>query len=323
MNIVEMKNFKNLNATVNGQYFLRDIKKVVNGKTYLTLSISDVTGEIGGKVWSGYLRDEYMEYKNSVVIIQGTVAAYNGETHVNITSMTKSDMELVNLGDFFPSENSPEKYYEAFVNQAKSYLKKSHFIDLFDKFFIENDSLARKLQTLQGGVKLHHATVGGWIKHTYYVLSHCVHAAKMYNSDIGISAMHKNFDVELLVLGAAMHDIGKMLSYELPPINERTTEDKLLGHIISGTSIISRVIAKIKDFPKEDELKLLHIVASSHGEIATSPVTPMCVEAAIVSVADLLDSKVDSINKLIKNDPDENSDFTKHDYVFGRSFYKK
>ena len=130
--------------------------------------------------------------------------------------------------------------------------------------------------------KGHHGYIGGYAKHILGVmrLSHYI-AGTVPESIV---------DKDLVVAGSFLHDIGKFDAYSGL---SHTMEGRLLGHIVPGVARLSRVL----DGSGVDDTTaafLAHIVTSHHStKDWGSPVPPSCIEAEIVSHADLADSHIE------------------------------
>jgi 3'-5' exoribonuclease len=102
-------------------------------------------------------------------------------------------------------------------------------------------------------------------------------------------------NVDLVVTGALLHDVGKVDSYEVGPGGFTFTPcGLLLGHVVLGTLMLERRVAATRG-PVCSEGQLLdiqHLILSHHGarELG-SPVEPMTTEAEIVHWADEASAK--------------------------------
>jgi 3'-5' exoribonuclease len=84
----------------------------------------------------------------------------------------------------------------------------------------------------------------------------------------------------------------------------------LLGHIIQGSQLITRMADKLaaagKPVPQQILDNLLHIVISHHGVPEFGAVkVPATPEAYMVHYIDNLDAKMNQTTALIENDPGE------------------
>ena len=79
-----------------------------------------------------------------------------------------------------------------------------------------------------------------------------------------------------------------------------TDDGRLLGHIVIADKIITDSIAGIDDFPSEKAKLIRHLVLSHQGEYEqATPVLPQTLEANILYINDLMDSRVGGIKKVL------------------------
>jgi 3'-5' exoribonuclease len=103
---------------------------------------------------------------------------------------------------------------------------------------------------------------------------------------------YPSLDVDVVVAGALLHDLGKIYSYSMSPIPEITLPGAVLDHIAIGYSSFEK-LAEQANLPPELRLHIGHIMLSHHGQKEFgSPVLPATLEALIVSAADELDFRL-------------------------------
>ena len=130
--------------------------------------------------------------------------------------------------------------------------------------------------------KGHHGYMGGYAKHVLGVMRLARYIAGTLPEDI--------VDKDLVVAAAFLHDIGKFDAYSGL---SQTLEGRLLGHIVPGVARLARVLDG-SGVDGTTATFLAHIVTSHHGKKDWgSPVAPSCIEAEIVSHADLADSHIE------------------------------
>ncbi|HEY5811062.1 MAG TPA: HD domain-containing protein, partial [Terrimicrobiaceae bacterium] len=130
------------------------------------------------------------------------------------------------------------------------------------------------------------------------------HVAQMLRSVNAICGAYPALNRDLLLVGALVHDCGKMwemcppeIGYEIP----REVRGELLGHISIGIEVVNALWRKLpleewKSLTPSSEnvrLHLLHLIASHHGECQFgSPVEPKTPEAIALHFIDNLDAKL-------------------------------
>ena len=144
-----------------------------------------------------------------------------------------------------------------------------------------------------GGETKHHNRIGGLLEHS---LSVATEASR-------IADHHPDLDRELLVTGAALHDIGKIHElYTSPCGNIEYRENRLAGgHPLIGMNMIDDTLDDSKwRFDPDRVIMLKHIIGAHHGRHGDKKVlAPMILEARIVQLLDSLDASLDSYHSSI------------------------
>jgi putative nucleotidyltransferase with HDIG domain len=142
--------------------------------------------------------------------------------------------------------------------------------------------------------KVHHAYEGGLAFHTLSVAKNAVSLWENYKGE--------NIDLELIVSGAILHDIGKLTEYNQD--GSRTLYGDLISHLVDGSEKISEVCWKKGINPSTDRkiVILKHIVLSHHERPDFgAAVKPAVMEAYIVARADAIDALYESVNNELQN----------------------
>jgi 3'-5' exoribonuclease len=127
-----------------------------------------------------------------------------------------------------------------------------------------------------------------------------------------MSDIHPEINRDLLICGAMLHDLGKIVELSFDSAFEYTDEGKLLGHIIIASMIVNKEIEKLTDFPSDLRKNLLHIILSHQGKLEyASPVVPKTLEAITLYQADELSAKVNAYKNAIFSQAAGNSCWTK------------
>jgi 3'-5' exoribonuclease len=87
--------------------------------------------------------------------------------------------------------------------------------------------------------------------------------------------------------------------------------------------LIEEKIQQIPDFPAELAMLLKHMILSHHGQYEFgSPKRPKIVEAIILYYLEDMDSKVSSVQSLIKRERETESKWTSYHRLYDRYIYK-
>lgn len=262
---------------------LQRIGQSANGGVFARGSVEDNSGTLS---FICFDRDTVELLKSvtgpTAIVIYGAIQAdryaNDGSTQVVIRKVewATPDDDLSHLLPYTPKD----------INQYKLYLE-----ELIAG--VEKDHLRALLQDLLSGkvyasfvqhtaaMRFHHAYVGGLLEHSVDV----ARLAKVMASEIG------GLDVDLVVAGALLHDIGKIYELSQNIGFEYTDAGRMLGHVTLGTLMVDRCIARTAQFPQEDARHLLHIMLSHHGVVENgAPVACVTKESFVVHYADEINS---------------------------------
>jgi len=142
--------------------------------------------------------------------------------------------------------------------------------------------------------KLHHDYEGGLALHTLHVVKHAISMWENYKGE--------NLDIEVIVAGAMLHDIGKISEYNKD--GSKTAFGHLISHLIDGMERVTEYCIRNNiDSNRDKKIVLIkHIILSHHERLDFgSPVQPAIMEAIIVAKADTLDAMVEGARKELDN----------------------
>lgn len=165
--------------------------------------------------------------------------------------------------------------------------------------------------------KTHHQNYeGGLLEHTLNVTGLALALADAYAPGPGgltVNSLALPVDRTLLIAAGLLHDIGKISTYSLDLVVDVTDANAFEGHLPISYAIVREAAWPLRENPPYpgavDEIdKLLNCILSHHGQLEFgSPVWPACVEAFLLSQADVADARLASIlqegTELLKRDP--------------------
>ena len=109
---------------------------------------------------------------------------------------------------------------------------------------------------------------------------------------------HYDIDIDLLVSGVCLHQIGKLYSINLGSKVSKSSHRSLVGNAILSRDIVNKYISDIKNFPEDDKLRLEHLILSYQGRKEwQSPVEPQTLEAILLHSINYLDSKINFMRR--------------------------
>ena len=269
-------------------------KKTRTEKPYLAIEFFDGVDSISGNYWdwaSGNIPPV-----NAILDVAAQVTEWQGTKQLNIKSLKANT--TAHLADFMPSSGHDiAKVY----NDAYALMSSVEDDTLRTIALAALEELREQWLTVPGAVSVHHAYVGGTLVHSY--------ETAMIAGSIAMAMPEANTD--LVVVGAMLHDIGKLFTYKLNGIAiDRTNDGNLYEHIFMGAEFIGNFAdshVDTNDYKVGHKVRLLrHIILSHHGSLEYgSPVTPMCIEAYIVNHADGLSAAAEQIRVAARKAPEK------------------
>ena len=311
-----------LGTEVRQFFFLRQLEQKITrkGDPYWDVYLSDATGVIKGKVWSDVIpRCESDLQPGQIVGVKGTVQTYQEDLQIAIHYLAStefinsqggdiSDLDLTLLLPKSPFDS--EKMWED-LNRIVEQLIRHNELRHLVSFILEQHGTAFK--QAPGAQFYHHAYLGGLLEHTFTLLK----------SVVAWYECEKVGNMDILVSGAVLHDIGKISEIEGVGIYQKTVGGRLLGHIIQGRDLV-REAARSCEFGDQFLLiQLEHIILSHHGALEFgSPVVPQTREAFIIHHLDQLNAKLQMIDEHMHKHKDKSAEsFTDFHKVLKRNFF--
>lgn len=265
------------------------------GKPYEALILQDKTGTLDAKIWEpgsvGIDDFDRFDYINVV----GDITSFQGALQLNVKRVRKAAEGEYEPKEYLPvSEYNVDEMYEQLLGYIKQ-MKNPYLKKLAGSFFIEDADFAKRFKFHSAAKSVHHGFVGGLLEHTLSVTKLSAYFADNY----------KILNKDLLVCAAMFHDIGKLEELSTFPENDYTDEGQLLGHIMIGAMEIAERIKTIDGFPVKLAHEMEHCILAHHGELEYgSPKKPALPEAVVLSYADNIDAKMETMRELLANVPE-------------------
>lgn len=288
-----------------------------NGNLYLQVRLSDKSGSVVAMLWNA--NDAvYASFNNGDYLrVQGTAQLYNGALQMILARIERVKPESVDPTDFITLADAEIARMTKSLSDRLRGIRNIHLRNLAE-CFLSDEAFMTKFTSAPAGVKNHHAYQGGLLEHVLHLVELCASVAPHY----------PDIDLELLLLGAFLHDLGKIdeLTYEREL--GYSDEGQLIGHLVIGVVLLDQKIAETKklsgeDFPFELALRLKHMIVSHHGQYEFgSPKLPMTLEAIALAHLDDLDAKLHSVGLLIRDDANTDSPWTPYVANMQRKFFK-
>ena len=295
--------------------FLVTRKTLITNKVrpFVAMMLRDKTGDLDARIWENAVAMADRFEREDFVRVEGTVVLFQGRQQLTVTSIEKIDRSEIDAADFVaPPKCAPGDRAIAQIIELVERIQDPHLKALAQSF-LDDKVLMEAMRQATAARSIHHCLPGGLANHTLSVMRLATRLAEHYPMADG----------DLLLVGAMLHDIGKLRELTISRQPEYTDEGRLLGHLVIGAQMIHERCAAIPDFPKDLETHLVHIILSHHGAYEFgSPRLPQTLEAVLVHHLDDMDSKVGELMEIFQRDPTDNEGWTDYQKKHGRHYFK-
>ncbi len=288
-----------------------------NGNLYLQMELSDRSGKINARMWNA--SDViYRAFDNGdYVHVEGTTQLFQGAVQLIATRLERASPKEIDPDDFAPLRAVEVDKLVVRLGEILRGLTEPSLKTLAECFLMDEAFMA-KLARAPAGVKNHHAYLGGLLEHV----------VNLMEVIIRVSPCYPQIDRNLLLMGAFLHDLGKVDELRYERDLTYSDEGQLIGHIVMAIGMLEAKIAEAEKLsgetvPAETVLRLKHMIVSHHGEYGYgSPKLPMTLEAVALYCLDNLDAKLNSFQQLLRDDPNVDSSWTAYYANLDRKLFK-
>jgi len=182
------------------------------------------------------------------------------------------------------------------------------------------DRHAAVLRWLPASNRRFHPFAGGWLEHTLSVTRTCINLVAHYQAHY--TNLSPPINRDLVIAGAILHDIGRVVEFGDPLTMQPTVPGRLLGHLFLGRDQVRDAARDVPDLNPQ-LLQLLEHLIVSHLNLPEwgSPRQPLIPESLILHHADDLDAKLEMYVRCLTTDKAEGP-FTDRDPVLNRQLLK-
>ena len=228
------------NQAVTGAFLVhsKEVRQKRNGEPYLSLLIGDRTGEVDAKMWDNVADVLDAFDRDDCVRVKGLLSIYQNRPQLTIYKVQRLDESEVDPSDFFPVSERDLGEMFAEVQGIIAGIGNPHLKALLEAVF-GDPQVARLYRRAPAAKFVHHAYLGGLIEH---VLS----LSKLARFT---AAHYAGLDLDLLLAGVLLHDVGKIFELSYDRSFAYTSEGQLLGHITIGIRMIEEKLRTLPDFP--------------------------------------------------------------------------
>lgn len=274
----------------------REEKRQASGDPFLILTLGNATGRLStAPLWSNQVDWAAGAERGKVVQAIGEVATFHGKRQLRLTAPLRVIPEgAVRAEHFLPRIAVPTEPLWDWIDRARADLRSPALRRAADLFF-GDDTFRIDFERAPASVAGHHAAIGGLLLHVTEVATIARTSARVMKAN-----------ADLVVVGALLHDIGKVQAYEVTPGGfAHTTAGSLLGHVVLGSLMLQERLAAVPlaEISASQRLELQHMVLSHHGSLEFgSPVQPMTVEAELLHWADESSAKANDMGDSLAED---------------------
>lgn len=278
-----------------------------NGAPYLSILFQDDTGTIEGKWWDVSKDVENSVKEGRIGKVKCDVLLYRQNLQIRVHDISFD--ESFALEEFVPASIYSKEFLHEKINGYIKMIKNPIYTTIVEACF---KMVGEDFFLYPAATRNHHDFVGGLATHVY----------GMCQLAVSMKEIYPDIDLDLLLSGVLIHDMGKIEEYTQPVLSQYTPQGKLLGHISMMHAQLYDVIKDLGLLDTEESLLLRHLVLSHHGQLDFgSPVRPLVKEAEILNFLDNIDARMNMFDKLLQEV--EEGSFSPREFALeNRSFYK-
>lgn len=281
------------------------LRKTKDNRDFLLGNFRDKSGLLPFVFWD--IPEHIMRWAQAghIVLVTGRVNSYKDALQVTVTDIHES----VNpdMAAFLPTSPRSRESMIAELKDIVS-LMALPWQTLVSRLLLEDAVFLQQFASAPAARKMHHAYIGGLLEHSL----------SMANIAHQLADHYPYVNRDLLVSGALLHDMGKVIEYDVTKGFAFTDDGRLIGHLVRAVVMVEQAAASLGNFPEDDLRQLVHLITSHHGTNEWgSPITPKTLEAILLHQIDLLDSRVHGFFDHLNDDQGDNSWTIKNSAMFG------
>ena len=290
----------------------KQVRIARNGSPFLTIKLTDKTGSVTGRIWEGAEDASRSIPLRMPLSVRGRSELFRDELQINVLEYSPVSSADIDPGDFLPTCPTDAGSLLRKLKQFLSGVQNPALHQLIERILADRELMA-KFKTAPAAKSVHHAYLGGLLEHTASVAALASQVCSLY----------PEIDRDILLVGAFLHDIGKVDEFTCDLCIDYSDSGRLLGHMVLGTQILEQKIRSLKQFPDREAMLLKHLILSHHGQAEFGAVKPpMTREALVLHYVDDLDAKLDTLSRILAESREDDSSWTNYQPLFSRFFLK-
>lgn len=287
----------------------KNLAQKKDGNAFLTVTLADRSGQIRGVVWDHL--EKAAAKVGDFVLVHAAANEYRGALQMVVKSLSTVPVEEVDAADFLPVTARDVEQMFTRLRSLTDTITSPTLKALMDAFWNDAD-FVRLFKRAPAAKRMHHAYIGGLLEHT---LSMALLVDK-------IASHYSGVDRDMLLVGAVLHDAGKVREFSYNHMIDYTDEGRLLSHIVIGVEMVEAKVRSIEGFPPGQAAMVKHMIVSHHGlREFGSPEPPKTVEAVLLNQIDEIDARVNAIREFMASE-DPDAAWTSFHRLMERQFFK-
>lgn len=280
-----------------------------NGAPYLSVSLQDNTGTIEAKLWNVSEDQERITQVGMILGVSADVLTYRTNLQLKVHDVTLLDQAQLDLNEFVVTSQYDVPFLKSKIHSYLEMIENPVIKLLVEKNL---EAVGEQFYQYPAATRNHHDFVSGLAVHVYGMCELSIHLSKQYPI----------YNLDLLLAGCILHDMGKIEEYSSSMLPEYTVLGKMVGHISIMHANFMRIATELGLQDKEETLMLRHMILSHHGQMDFgSPVVPLLKEAEMLNFIDNIDARTNMFEKLYE--VQEEGEFSPRMFALNnRSFYK-
>jgi len=298
---------------IDGFYLLKSAsaRTTATGKPFLSAVLADASGTIEAKFWD-YRGPIGSADEGKAVWVRGSVSDYRGALQVTLSDLrTAKDDDVVDLSRLVPvAPIDREAGYDE-VKALVSTIEDADYRAVCEEMLRRHEAAFRAIPAAKS---VHHGFLSGLLMHTLNMLRLADFLSAQYADTVNRS---------LLLTGTLLHDFAKEREFTfsgLGMVTDYSLSGQLIGHLVMGAQEVQQC-AESLGLPQEKSLLLQHMILSHHGEPDFgAAVRPMCAEAELLSLIDLVDSRMEIYAEALQELPE--GTFSSRIFALDKKIYR-
>ncbi len=271
---------------------MKEVRQKKTGDPYLSLMLADRTGELDAKMWDNAAEVLDTFDRDDFVKVKGIVQVFQNRLQLTIHKLQRLDDVDVAFADYFPASKRDPADMEREVRGVVESINNPYLKALLESIF-NDEKIMAAFRIAPAAKSIHHAFLSGLIEHVLSMVGVAKYTAGHY-ADI---------DIDLLLTGVLLHDIGKIQELVYARSFGYSDEGQLIGHIVMGVKMLDEKARAIPGFPPKLLTLVEHLILSHHGTLEYgSPKIPLFPEALLLHHIDNLDSKMEAMRQTVERD---------------------